>query len=107
MKGVSPMNDYDPGVFEEILDNLGHEIDKFVDCGAIRSIESNFNTKGMSFSSKNNPDKVGTIFVGENDGAIAVDIDVQDGAIRSLTLSDKNDIKGLENITGWFKDNYK
>jgi hypothetical protein len=100
------MNDFDPGVFEEILDDLGQRIGKFVDCGAIRSIESNFNTKGMAFKGKSNPDRVGTIIVGEDDGRIAVDIDITDGAIRSVRLDDERDLEGLDNIVGWFQDNY-
>jgi hypothetical protein len=60
----------------------------------------------MSYKSKDHPHNVGTIIVGEDKGIIAVDISILDGAIRSFVLEDENDSRGIENITGWFRDSY-
>ncbi|MCT8977136.1 hypothetical protein N4T77_11025 [Clostridium sp. CX1] len=99
------MNNFSPDDFEEILDHIKHNINDFVDCNDIRSIESNFNTKAMVFNGKENRD--GTVIVGEDNGVIAVDISVTDNAVRSFILKDKSDTGGIENIIGWFKENYK
>lgn len=101
------MSDFNPDDFERILDHIKHKISNFVVCDDIRSIESNFNTKGMIFKAKNDPKKDGTVIMGEDKGLIAVDISVADNAVRSFILEDKSDIDGIKNIIGWFEENYK
>ncbi|KZL90696.1 hypothetical protein [Clostridium magnum] len=101
------MSDFSTDDFEEILDSIKHKISDFVLCDDIRSIESNFNTKGMVFKVKNNPRKDGTVIVGEDNGVIAVDISLADNAVRNFILDDKNDIDGIKNIVGWFEENYR
>lgn len=101
------MKDLNPDDFEVILDKIKHNIDNVVECDRIRSIESNFNTKGMIFKSKDGSQREGTIITGEDNGAIAVDIDILDGNIRSVILKDKNDAQGIQNIAGWFEQTFK
>lgn len=101
------MSKFTPDDFEKILSNLKSKIKDFLECENIRAIESNFNTKGMIFRSKNDPRKDGTIIVGEDNGLIAVDISVADNAVRSFILEDENDGDGIKNIIGWFEQNYK
>lgn len=99
------MSNFNPDDFEKILERIKPKISDFVECDNIRSIESNFNTKAMIFKSNGNED--GTIIVGEDNGAIAVDISVTDNNIRSFILEGKNDTEGIKNIVGWFEQNYK
>ncbi|MDP4144181.1 MAG: hypothetical protein Q8936_06800 [Bacillota bacterium] len=100
------MSQLNPEDFENILDEIRHNINNLVECENTRSIESNFNTKGMVFKSKKDSKKDGTIIVGEDHNSIAVDISVADNAVRSFILEDENDKCGIKNIVGWFKDNY-
>lgn len=100
------MKNFDPEDFEEVLDTIEDDISSLVECDIIRSIGGNFDTRGMSYKSKDNPHDVGTIIVGEDKGAIAVDISILDGAIRSFILQNENDSNGIKNITEWFQDSY-
>jgi hypothetical protein len=97
---------FEPKDFEEVLESIESDINRLVECDVVRSIGGNFNTRGMSYKSKDHPHNVGTIIVGEDKGNIAVDISILDGAIRSFVLEDENDARGIENITGWFRDSY-
>ncbi|GIM30074.1 hypothetical protein CPJCM30710_27400 [Clostridium polyendosporum] len=99
------MNSFNPKDFEEILDLIKGKIGTWVECDGIRPIESNFNTKSMMFRTKNS-DKEGMIIVGEDKEFIAVDISVIDGDVRSFILKDKNDVGAINNIVGWFEENY-
>jgi hypothetical protein len=100
------MNNLNPDDFEVILDDIKHRIDNVVKCDDIRSIESNFNTKSMMFKSKDGSGREGTIITGEDKGSIAIDIDTFDGNTRSFILKDKDDSQGIQNISGWFEENY-
>lgn len=100
------MKNFDPEDFEEVLDTIQNNINSLVECDVVRSIGGNFDTRGMSYKSKDDPNDVGTIIVGADKGAIAVDISILDGAIRSFVLENENDSEGIENITGWFRDSY-
>ncbi len=77
-----------------------------VECDNVRSIGGNLNTRGMSFKDRDNPNNVGTVIVGEDNEAIAVDISILDGAVRSFTLKDSKDEDGIKNIVGWFEQSY-
>lgn len=99
------MNNLSPENFEKILDRIKHKVGKEIQCDEISSIESNFNTKGMNFRGKGDSELEGTIIVGEDNGAVAVDISLPDGKVRSFVLKDRNDIQGINNITGWLEDN--
>jgi|GEM_PF-2969058 len=101
------MEHFEPKAFEEVLDAIQHNISDMVECDVARSIGGNFNTRGMSYKSKDHPHHVGTIFVGEDDGHIAVDISLLDGAVRSFALKDEHDSQGVESITHWFEDSYR
>lgn len=101
------MSNFSPDDFEKVLDKIKHKINGFLECENTRSIESNFNTKGMVFRSENNSEKDGIVIVGEDKGLIAVDISVADNAMRSFVLKDKYDTDGIKNIVGWFEENYK
>jgi hypothetical protein len=100
------MKKFNPKDFEEVLHAIETHINSMVECDVVRTIGGNFDTKGMSYKSKDHPHHVGTIIVGEDKGTIAVDISILDGAIRSFVLEDENDSGGMENITGWFRDSY-
>lgn len=100
------MTKFEPNNFEEVLDTIEDNINSMVECDQVRSIGGNFNTRGMSYKSKDHLHHVGTIIVGEDKGTIAVDISLLDGAVRSFVLKDDHDSEGIENITDWFKDNY-
>jgi hypothetical protein len=95
-----------PKDFEAVLDTIENRVNRLVECDVVRSIGGNFNTRGMSYRSKDNPHEVGTIIVGEDKGIIAVDISLLDGAIRSFVLEDEHDSQGIGNITGWFEHSY-
>lgn len=58
------MSDFSPDDFEKILDIIKHKIGKFLECGYIRAIESNFNTKGMEFKKRDSDIEDGIIIVG-------------------------------------------
>jgi hypothetical protein len=92
--------------FEEVLDTIENQVSSLVECDVVRSIGGNFNTRGMSYKSKDHPQNVGTIIVGEDKGTIAVDISLLDGAVRSFMLEDEHDSAGIGNITSWFRDSY-
>lgn len=100
------MKNLNPDDFEEILDSLRNKISNYVECDNIRAIESNSNTKGMKFKSRDDSGREGTIIVGEDKELIAVDISLQDGSARSFILDDKKDANAVENIAGWFEENY-
>lgn len=101
------MNRLNPDDFEKILDSIENNIEDIVECGAISSIESNFNTKGLQFKAHDDSQMDGTIIVGEDKGCIAVDIGLSDGSARSFVLRDQNDSNGVANVIGWFEHNYK
>ncbi|HYE09180.1 MAG TPA: hypothetical protein VEF53_03275 [Patescibacteria group bacterium] len=92
--------------FEEVLNTIENQVSSMVECDVVRSIGGNFNTRGMSYKSKDHPQSVGTIIVGEDKGTIAVDISLLDGAVRSFMLEDEHDSEGIGNITSWFRDSY-
>lgn len=100
------MKHFEPKDFEKVLDTIEHKVSDLMEWDNIRSIGGNFNTRGLSYKSKSNPNEVGTIIVGEDDGAIAVDISLLDGAIRSFVLHNQNDPEGIRNITDWFRSSY-
>ena len=100
------MNRFWPKDFEVVLDTLEDQIDSLVECDDVRSIGGNLNTRGMSFKDRDNPNNVGTVIVGEDKEAIAVDISILDGAVRSFTLKDSKDEDGIKNIVGWFEQSY-
>lgn len=101
------MSDFNPHDFEKILNHIKHKISNVVECGDIRSIESNFNTKGMIFKSHSDSKKDGTIIVGEDKGLIAIDISIADNEIRSFILRNQWDMDGIKNIVGWFEQKYE
>lgn len=105
-RGLSKMTNFNPKDFEKILDSIKTKIENLVECDGIRPIESNFNTKSMMFRTKNS-DKEGMIVVGEDEEFIAVDISVIDGDVRSFILKDQYDVGGINNIVGWFEQNYR
>lgn len=70
----------------------------------IRSIGGNLNMRGLSYKSRKNPHEVGAIIVGEDEGHIAVDITLLDGAVSSFVLEDEGDEKGIQNIMHWFEE---
>lgn len=100
------MSNFNPDDFEKVLDFIRSKINGIVECRDIRSIESNFNTKGMTLKDRENYPKEGTIIIEEDEGAIVIDISVADNSIRSFILKDKYDIRGKENIVKWFKQKY-
>jgi hypothetical protein len=100
------MSNFNPDDFEKILEHIKKIISDLIECDNIKSIESNFNTKGMKFKSKCSTNKDGMIIVGEDNGLIAVDISTND-AIRNFILKNQFDTEGINNIVGWFKANYK
>lgn len=93
--------------FEKLLSIIKKNVDGAVEFGAIRSIESNFDTKGMAFKSKKGPLYNGTIIVGEDNGSMAIDVSRADGEVISFVIKDLKDKDGVENIIGWFNVNYK
>lgn len=99
------MSDFNPDDFEEILNIIRVSIDSYTKCDDTRSIESNFNTKGMIFNSPNIPSMNGTIIIGEDNGYIAVDISHANGEVTSFILRDQNDLEGIKRITEWFEEN--
>lgn len=101
------MSDFEPKDFETVLDTVEHKIDDLVQCDIVRSIGGNLNTRDMPYRAKNNHHHVGTIIVGEDDGAIAVDITTLDDAVTSFRLEDENDRNGIQNITDWFQQHYR
>jgi hypothetical protein len=100
------MENFSPDDFEKILDEIRDNVDSSIHCNKIRAIESNFNTKGMSFNSKHNPNRNGIVIVGEEKGAIAADISSHDGTVKSFIMRDEKDFEGIKNIVGWLKENY-
>jgi len=101
------MSDFSTHDFEKILKNIKHKIIKFVECDTIKSIESNLNTKSIMFKSKYNQKKDGMIIIGEDKGLIVVDISTSDNAVRSFILKNQYDINWIDNIVGWFQQNYE
>lgn len=89
-------------ILETIRDTLLHNIE-FED---IRSIESNFDTKGMMFKRKGKEISDGTIFIGEDNGLIAIDISKADGEVVSFIIKDKEDRDGIDNVIAWIRENY-
>lgn len=100
------MSNFSPDDFEEILDIIHASIESYTKCDSTRSIESNFNTKGMIFNSINTPMMDGTIIVGEDNGYIAVDISLANGQVISFNLKGKDDLEGIKRIDNWFRHNY-
>lgn len=95
------MSSFTPKDFEEILDIIKGEINNVIECDVIRSIESNFNTKGMKF--RISDEKEGMIIIGEDKGLIAVDITMMNNEVRSFILKDQHDTGGIQNIISWFQ----
>ncbi len=100
------MNNFEPVDFEAVLESIEEQVNDLVEFDDIRSVGGNFNTRGMSFKAKDNPNKTGTIIVGQDEGEIAVDISLLDGAIRSFVLQNEEDEDGINEITEWFEENY-
>lgn len=93
--------------FEKILNIIKKNLGDKIHFEEIRSIESNFDTKGMMFKNKESKLSDGTIIVGEDKGLIAVDISKADGEVISFVLKDINDRDGMDNIIRWVLHNYK
>ena len=93
--------------FVKILDYIKHELNDIIEFEEIRSIESNFDTKGIMFKSKRSSLSDGTIIVGEDNGLIAVDISKSDGSVISFILKNIEDKDGINNIISWFLHNFK
>ncbi|MDP4087815.1 MAG: hypothetical protein Q8930_00940 [Bacillota bacterium] len=100
------MSNFSPDDFEAIIDNVRKKINDFIECDNTRAIESNLNTKSMVFEARGSEEVNGAVIIGEDNGQIAVDISVPDGSVRSFILKDKNDRSGINNIIGWFRQNY-
>jgi hypothetical protein len=93
--------------FEKILTIIKNKLSDDIEFDDIRSIESNFDTKGMSFRSSKSATSDGTIMVGEDNGLIAVDISRDDGKVVSFILNNKNDTGAIENIVNWLEETYE
>jgi hypothetical protein len=93
--------------FEKILGTIKDKLRENIEFEDIRSIESNFDTKGMMFKNKRSSVSDGTIIIGEDNGLIAVDISKADGEVISFILKDIEDNAGIDNIISWFLINYK
>lgn len=93
--------------FEKILSIIKKNVNAAIEFGAIRSIESNFDTKGLAFKSKKSPNFDGTIIVGEDNGLIAIDVSKAEGEVISFVIKDLEDKDGIENIISWFDESYK
>lgn len=93
--------------FEKILDTLKKRLDGTIEFGDIKSIESNFDTKGLTFKSKKSSLSDGTIIVGEDDGFIAIDVSRADGDVTSFVIKDLQDKDGIDNVISWIGENYK
>ena len=100
------MSRFKPKDFDEVLNTVENSVEKMVECDYVGSIGGNLNTRGMSFKDRDNPHMTGTIIVGEDKDAIAVDISLLDGEVRSFRLEDSADRDGISNIIGWFEENY-
>lgn len=92
--------------FEKILNIIKLKLSNTIEFEEIRSIESNFDTKGLMYKSGKSSLPDGTIIVGEDNGLIAVDISKADGKIISFVLKDIDDKEGIDNIVNWFVQNY-
>jgi sugar-specific transcriptional regulator TrmB len=93
--------------FEEVLSLIKRKLGDTLQFEEIRSIESNFDTKGMMFKSKRNEFTDGTIIAGEDNGLIAVDISKPDGEVINFILKDIEDEECINNILKWFQEKYK
>jgi hypothetical protein len=107
LKGGSSMSDIHHEDFEKILSIIKKNVNGAIEFGAIRSIESNFDTKGLAFKSKKSSLSDGTIIVGENNGLIAIDVSKADGEVISFVIKELEDKDGINNIISWFSENYK
>jgi hypothetical protein len=92
--------------FESILKIIRDKLSNNIEFDEIRSIESNFDTKGMSFKRRGHELFDGTIIIGEDDSLIAIDISKAGGEVVSFILKDKEDTDGIENVILWLRDNY-
>lgn len=97
------MNNIHHEDFEKLLDNIRRNLDDVIEFEQIRSIETNFDTKGLMFRSKSNSLSDGTIIVGEDKGAMAVDVSLADGKVISFVLEDLKDREGIDDIISWFR----
>ncbi|MBL4937192.1 hypothetical protein JK636_15805 [Clostridium sp. YIM B02515] len=93
--------------FQNILDAIKDKLKDNIEFEKIKSIESNFDTKGMMFKRRGSSLSDGTIIVGEDNGFIAIDVSKADNEVISFVLKDINDKTGIENIINWFLDKYK
>lgn len=93
--------------FENILSNIKTKLTRSIEFGEIKSIESNFDTKGVMYKSKLDSLQDGTIIVGEDKERIAVDVSKADGMVISFTMKDIEDEEGLNNVINWFTEAYK
>lgn len=93
-----------PEDFEDVLESLEGQLGDKMEWDVIRSIGGNLNMRGLSYKSRKNPHEVGAIIVGEDEGHIAVDITLLDGAVSSFVLEDEGDEKGIQNIMHWFEE---
>lgn len=101
------MSNFHPEDFELILELIKYKLSNNIDFEQIRSIESNFDTKGMTFSRKSQETSDGTIFVGEDNDLIVVDISKANGEVVSFIIKDKEDSDGINNVASWISENYK
>lgn len=101
------MNNIHHEDFEKILNVVKHQLMDTVEFEKIRSLESNFDSKGLMYKSRRSSLSDGTIIVGEDNGLIAVDISKADGEVVSFSLKDIDDKDGIENIVNWLSQNYK
>jgi hypothetical protein len=88
--------------FEKVLGIIKERLRESIEFEEIRSIESNLDTKGMIFKHKESSLSGGMIIVGEDNGLIAVDVNMSDGEVISFFLKDIEDKEGLDNIINWF-----
>lgn len=92
--------------FEAILLTIRNKLIDIIEFEEVRSIESNFDTKGMMFRRKGNIISDGTIIVGEDNALMAIDITKADGEVISFIIKDKEDSDGINNVILWLRDNY-
>ncbi|GIM27873.1 hypothetical protein CPJCM30710_05390 [Clostridium polyendosporum] len=101
------MNSFHTKEFEKILEVIKDNTSNLIEFNSIRSIESNTHTKSMMFTGKNNPEKEGTVIVGEEKGLLIVDVSMPNSDVRSFIIEHDNEEDGINNIIKWFNKNYK
>lgn len=107
LKGGLDMSHIRHEDFEAILLIIRNELLDIIEFEEVRSIESNFDTKGMMFRRRGNRISDGTIIAGEDNALIAIDISKADGEVISFIIKDKEDSVGINNVILWLRDNYR